>query len=72
VRIVGPILASLASGLRQVADGALPGVVQGARGLREAFDAIVASGALKTLATAIGATFGFIATVVGKVFSELQ
>jgi hypothetical protein len=72
VGLVWPVLMSLAAGLKQIADGALPGVVSGIKSLTPAFQAIVESGALQTLAAAVGDTFAVIARVVGTVVTELQ
>lgn len=69
---VWPIFQALAVGLGQIAAGALPGLTAGIKALTPAFQAIVASGVLRTLAAAIGDTFAIAARVIGTVVVGLQ
>lgn len=72
VRLVAPVFLSVVGAIRQVATGALPGLIDGVKSLAPAFQAIVDSGALKTMATVIGDVFGKVSSVVGKVVTELN
>lgn len=68
----GQLIGSVLAGVVQLGQGALPGLVTVIEQLAPAFGAIVSSGVLQTLGTAIGATFGFAARVIGTVVTELQ
>ena len=72
VRLVAPVFSALRQAIVQIANAALPGLTRGIEALGPAFQAILASGALTTLAGAVGDTFAAVATVIGTVTTKLQ